>query len=225
MFPDDGFNSRARKGRDYALAMSSSPVPSFNSRARKGRDARRARRRSRRGCFNSRARKGRDTERHHHRRHHTSVSIHAPARGATIQIGSIPFAEIVSIHAPARGATERISRESLVNKFQFTRPQGARRGACRAYQLLREGFNSRARKGRDRDFIRENGRIESFNSRARKGRDRTYQPGEPRQQVSIHAPARGATRRLPRLSTAPRGFQFTRPQGARPRFHPREWPY
>ena len=33
------------------------------------------------------------------------VSIHAPARGATIWYGHISYDELVSIHAPARGAT------------------------------------------------------------------------------------------------------------------------
>ena len=34
------------------------------------------------------------------------VSIHAPARGATIYLSFIFFDLMVSIHAPARGATE-----------------------------------------------------------------------------------------------------------------------
>jgi len=37
---------------------------------------------------------------------YTSVSIHAPARGATIEDNERHIARLVSIHAPARGATE-----------------------------------------------------------------------------------------------------------------------
>ena len=33
------------------------------------------------------------------------VSIHAPARGATVALGLTPIEYYVSIHAPARGAT------------------------------------------------------------------------------------------------------------------------
>ena len=36
---------------------------------------------------------------------HDSVSIHAPARGATGRYRHVAVVEIVSIHAPARGAT------------------------------------------------------------------------------------------------------------------------
>ena len=76
------FNSRAREGRDGRRGSISRPGISFNSRAREGRDFL--------GVDNSGG---------------VSVSIHAPARGATwfhFHITS-PFG--VSIHAPARGAT------------------------------------------------------------------------------------------------------------------------
>ena len=36
---------------------------------------------------------------------HYLISIHAPARGATVTIGPGALAELISIHAPARGAT------------------------------------------------------------------------------------------------------------------------
>ena len=79
----------------------------------------------------------------------TSVSIHAPGRGATAISGnyimdktsfnsrtregcdtqkdrahhsSIP----VSIHAPGRGATEKASSRSSMMEFQFTHPGGVR---------------------------------------------------------------------------------------------------
>jgi len=122
------------------------------------------------------------------------VSIHAPARGATlpsVRLGK-PFSSFnsraragrdldhqtyfrairnVSIHAPARGATCVMAyNRCMGHSFQFTRPRGAR---------LR---------------------------RARR---------RPLDAVSIHAPARGATPR-PRQLVAGLRFQFTRPRGARP---------
>ena len=39
------------------------------------------------------------------RGHRSHVSIHAPARGATLGAQALPLARLVSIHAPARGAT------------------------------------------------------------------------------------------------------------------------
>ena len=163
--------------------------------------------------FNSRARKGRDPE---GRRHQDPgrVSIHAPARGATevsrtsmslrtgfnsrarkgrdnTAIGS-KRALVVSIHAPARGAT---------TCFQSDPTRFA-------------GFNSRARKGRDRDGVFTVPAQEGFNSRARKGRDSRLTLNARLPDVSIHAPARGATSADGiRLRLGP--FQFTRPQGAR----------
>ena len=59
--------------------------------------------------------------------------------------------------------------------------------------------------------------MECFNSRARKGRDGGGRGVEAREGVSIHAPARGATRQQSR-SLLLRQFQFTRPQGARRSF-------
>ncbi len=102
-----------------------------------------------RGSFNPRARTGRDGQRGQCRQNR-SVSIHAPARGATSDHARRQRAEDVSIHAPARGATSgrpracwprsgfnpraRTGRDVIEDeirdqyaKFQSTRPHGARR--------------------------------------------------------------------------------------------------
>ena len=58
---------------------------------------------------------------------HSDVSIHAPARGAT-RIDRAIAQRSVSIHAPARGAT-RCARSScavIVHAFQSTPPRGGR---------------------------------------------------------------------------------------------------
>ena len=62
------------------------------------------------------------------------VSIHAPARGATSATCSSNAKITVSIHAPARGATWLASCVILRPEFQSTRPRGARppKRGCRA---------------------------------------------------------------------------------------------
>ena len=98
------------------------------------------------------------------------VSIHAPARGATKMQAEEQEAKRVSIHAPARGATIILSQYAEINQFQSTPPRGVRHGieygATTGY-----GFNPRPRAGCDL----QSGRLKSFKI------------------VSIHAPARGAT--------------------------------
>ena len=54
------------------------------------------------------------------------VSIHAPAGGATIAIFCISLLISVSIHAPAGGATKIVIFKTDGGKFQSTRPRGAR---------------------------------------------------------------------------------------------------
>ena len=126
---------------------------------------------------------------------------------SAVQYGS------VSIHAPARGATyeSRHSKRHLM--FQFTRPRGARPDSA---ALIRSPlrFNSRAREGRDCmrvsyhpsklfQFTRPRGARLSSAARGRKprrfqftrprGARRECHVNCPANLVSIHAPARGAT--------------------------------
>jgi len=102
-----------------------------------------------------------------------SVSIHAPAWGATKDwLREIDCRKDVSIHAPAWGAT--LTRQALVPLFLFqsTRPRGARRAKIKESVWV----------------------VLSFNPRARVGRDYTPFYHHPyNKAVSIHAPAWGAT--------------------------------
>ncbi len=78
-----------------------------------------------------------------------TVSIHAPARGATASALCKPGRLPVSIHAPARGATRiRRIKAPLSVTFQSTRPRGARPWR-RTNTCHRLRFNPRARAGRD----------------------------------------------------------------------------
>ena len=100
----------------------------------------------------------------------------------------------VSIHAPTRGATNHL--QPIIyrhRKFQFTRPQGARR--LRIISIINVfSFNSRAHKGRDNASNAGNTEEIGFNSRAHKGRDFLLLYINPCfLAVSIHAPTRGAT--------------------------------
>ncbi len=78
------FNPRAREGRDGHQRPAILLQGSFNPRAREGRDRGVAWCTSDRACFNPRAREGRDTLIGGLFQGGLPVSIHAPARGATV---------------------------------------------------------------------------------------------------------------------------------------------
>ena len=124
--------------------------------------------------------------------------------------------------------------------FQSTRPRGARREGI-SNTILLICFNPRAREGRDRKSFAANTGCSRFQStRPRGARQRQYrapdvgwmfQSTRPRgarrdafprahlrSEVSIHAPARGATA-TEFLDNSPTSFQSTRPRGARPQAH------
>jgi len=98
--------------------------------------------------FNPRARAGRDLQ-HQHNRDTCGVSIHAPARGATVSVGT-STTKITSFNPRARaGRDVRIESSDSVK-------------LC---------FNPRARAGRDKAFQGGGTATQSFNPRARAGRD------------------------------------------------------
>ena len=231
------FNPRAREGRDAMLAIRACRSIGFNPRAREGRDRRSDQLRKTlrefqptrpRGArpdtryrpndpgsvsthapargttfpgrhktpllrsFNPRAREGRDHRGRRHVCHLRTVSTHAPARGATRTWLMHVIVIEVSTHAPARGATATSDQDPADYKFQPTRPRGARRDD-RARMTHANRFNPRAREGRDSGTGAEQSTRLGFNPRAREGRDLT-----------------GAC-----CAISGRGFQPTRPRGAR----------
>ncbi len=126
-------------------------------------------------------------------------------------------------------------RRTPTSMFQSTRPRGARRvsNAGRAFVLR---FNPRAHAGRDdvKPGGGDNEMFQStrprgarrrkshraagqpcFNPRAHAGRDTVCLLRTDKDDVSIHAPTRGATTRGRGPSTS-HLFQSTRPRGARP---------
>ena len=165
------FQSTRPRGARPTIRMSGALLWCFNPRARAGRDGSPGRRHPRGGSFNPRARAGRDSGKEGPALLHHKVSIHAPARGATKSESHVQAIDPVSIHAPARGATRQKFRLQPPALFQSTRPRGARhapwmignqkvlfqstrpRGArlpTRVGPLLHQGFNPRARAGRDK---------------------------------------------------------------------------
>ena len=238
-YPTLCFNPRARAGRDVDLVAEAVELLEVSIHApARGATATLLSQSSFLSSFNPRARAGRDDRRDGQGDQTTPVSIHAPARGATNINGgnavfyafqstrprgarqgrSVPaaYGDGVSIHAPARGATGR-----EIVAYRAT--------AC---------FNPRARAGRDKPRPRCASTRRCFNPRARAGRDligililvvtHWFQSTRPRgarpargrvpagsRDVSIHAPARGATLARSHARTTTLWFQSTRPRGAR----------
>ena len=163
-------------------------------------------------CFNPRARAGRDTNLSGIRRL-GNVSIHAPARGATVRSSPFIPSDVFQSTRP-RGARPRLLPPSpSLTQFQSTRPRGARleyicyvnannlfqstrpRGARHLetfFKFTLAGFNPRARAGRDVQRLGQFGRLLFQSTRPRGARHCIWHK-HLRCKVSIHAPARGAT--------------------------------
>jgi len=144
------------------------------------------------------------------------VSIHAPARGATARGRShcLPLS-LVSIHAPARGATQDLSvarsthlcfnprtragcdkyPASSNHRWDVSIHAPARGATAAGYLVIRYSarFNPRTRAGCDIPFSRYFAIHISFNPRTRAGCDQRNPRCVSPSDVSIHAPARGAT--------------------------------
>ena len=120
------------------------------------------------------------------------ISIHAPARGATIFRQNPIWYCPISIHAPARGATYSCQRYADCNVFQSTLPRGERPNKlCRTWPVF--VFQSTLPRGERRPAWRRIILVRNFNPRSREGSDARYIRSVISPDISIHAPARGAT--------------------------------
>ncbi len=119
----------------------------------------------------------------------------------------------VSIHAPAGGATWQHDFFTCACGFQSTRPRGARLDKRPDLALVDE-FQSTRPRGARPPALGFHIRFSSFNPRARGGRDWSLLEAIPEEEVSIHAPAGGATTAESKVRGA-MVFQSTRPRGAR----------
>ncbi len=116
-----------------------------------------------------------------------------PRGGRPSRVVSYILSATVSIHAPARGATETSHNERGWNWFQSTPPRGGRQ-ATDNFLHDRFRFQSTPPRGGRREEIVANARESLFQSTPPRGGRRTSQETTRNfRKVSIHAPARGAT--------------------------------
>ena len=100
----------------------------------------------------------------------------------------------ISIHAPARGATQiTIHAADEWVLFQSTLPRGERRYSGLKEYADKEDFNPRSREGSDALLHLLCIVVPDFNPRSREGSDLLALLIEALTEISIHAPARGAT--------------------------------
>ena len=165
------------------------------------------------------------------------VSIHAPARGATgrltqlrqTQTGFNPraragrdqaaewtWAIMLCFNPRARAGRDAKTWAILAAIACFNPRARAGRDTGDIYiPDVHAGFNPRARAGRDPTKPTPCPLQAGFNPRARAGRDKVAAARNRLDSVSIHAPARGATRTAMLDILATYTFQSTRPRGAR----------
>ena len=191
-----GFNPRARAGRDARTVTYSTVHESFNPRARAGRDVHPPRDRHGADCFNPRARAGRDFADHAAYVLADVVSIHAPVRGAT-ELAQAQEGVAACFNPRARAGRDVRDAEAdpHYDRFQSTRPCGARRGVHEAMTRVYKVFQSTRPCGARRDGRLDRQRRQPVSIHAPvRGATQLPGPGQERDRVSIHAPVRGATR-------------------------------
>ena len=122
------------------------------------------------------------------------ISIHAPARGATTVTNAYLATLMISIHAPARGATCVRVYHRKCKAISIHAP--ARGATCKSIAALhhRQDFNPRSREGSDFREMFKDESVRYFNPRSREGSDHVASFNENTANISIHAPARGATK-------------------------------
>ena len=97
------FNPRSREGSDDGTSITHTTYTNFNPRSREGSDDNFSL-----ICNNP------------------IISIHAPAKGATLLLSAYLLSFHISIHAPAKGATALVSAWFSVDGFQSTLPRRER---------------------------------------------------------------------------------------------------
>ena len=121
------------------------------------------------------------------------ISIHAPARGATLLEIGCRNVFLISIHAPARGATQFTYCKSNIFWISIHAPA---RGATLidSYFLKTFEFQSTPPRGERLPLRQVSAYRSYFNPRPREGSDFYHLLHFPSlYMISIHAPARGAT--------------------------------
>ena len=165
------------------------------------------------------------------------VSIHAPARGATVLTWTSRPSRPVSIHAPARGATGRPGRTPSPTAGFNPRPRAggdgpwfqcpaafhvsihapARGATSRTFagRQFRRRFNPRPRAGGDRPGYPQWQRTSSFNPRPRAGGDYSAANCSPQHPRFQSTPPRGGRHSGATCASRFQRFQSTPPRGGR----------
>ena len=210
------FNPRTREGCDSFQNRVLTAGCCFNPRTREGCDAQKRRTLHRRLCFNPRTREGCDVLQTQGQPSAESfnprtregcdvlricslqlivASIHAPAKGATLQLLRGQSHGRASIHAPAKGATVLIGEHQHTRRASIHAPaKGATTVGWSAPKSMEQLQSTHPRRGRLSD-LRTSG---TFSSKLQSTHPRRVRRGTLVSPVSgsiasIHAPAKGAT--------------------------------
>ena len=142
------FNPRSREGSDQNSSQVFFYFRNFNPRSREGSDKIKS------GC----------------EKNLFDISIHAPAKGATIITIIVLIGYKISIHAPAKGATSNYFHFLYRFLFQSTLPRRERRVISVRINMT-INFNPRSREGSDNSFKYHRQITHNFNPRSREGSD------------------------------------------------------
>ncbi len=147
---------------------------------------------------------------------HQPVSIHAPARGATPTGTNLSQSRAVSIHAPARGATS-IRTDAATGGRSFN-PRLREGGDSVAQASVHRAYRFQSTPPRGGRRARSSQRLASVDVSIHapaRGATTTVRVFGSTVIVSIHAPARGATCNRFRWGCGWCRFQSTPPRGGR----------
>ena len=125
--PQKKFQSTLPRGERQTVISEKNTTSYFNPRSREGSDRSGSSSICRPVLFQSTLPRGERLHPKGGKKMTVGISIHAPARGATV----FPWAEFcnvrISIHAPARGATQSsLQCQPQLTQFQSTLPRGER---------------------------------------------------------------------------------------------------
>ena len=120
------------------------------------------------------------------------ISIHAPTRGATDFASKSLKSSSISIHAPTRGATALLAIRTATLRFQSTLPREERpcfRVTIRTVDVFQSTLPREERPAYKVSFYH----CWNFNPRSHERSDEADKERRASNNISIHAPTRGAT--------------------------------
>ena len=124
---------------------------------------------------------------------HGSISIRAPAKGATKALQAEVDGYIISIHAPVKGAAG--NRRTCGHRIRDFNPRSREGSDSRPRDRGHDAghFNPRSREGSDSKRVQCTLSLMYFNPRSREGSDKQRTGRDRRERISIRAPVKGAT--------------------------------